>query len=92
MSKGVVFAEFVEAGNARTSSTSSDGRLRRDALRLRGEMPARFRPAFVALFAAVEGIALQKASGNADDETAEAVLGTIFDAVAPTIVPEAENA
>ncbi|HYZ15237.1 MAG TPA: hypothetical protein VE591_02505 [Candidatus Acidoferrum sp.] len=55
-------------------------------------MPARFRPAFVALFAAVEGIALQKASGNADDETAEAVLGTIFDAVAPTIVPEAENA
>jgi AcrR family transcriptional regulator len=58
---------------------------------LRGEMPAQFRPVFVALFGTVEGIALQKASGNADDQTAEAVLGMVFDAVAPTIIPGTER-
>jgi AcrR family transcriptional regulator len=54
-------------------------------------IPTRFRPAFVALFAAVEGIALQKASGHADEETAEAALGMIFDAVAPTLAPDSER-
>lgn len=55
------------------------------------DIPPRFRPTFVALFAAVEGIALQKASGHADDETAEAALGMIFDAVAPTLAPDSEH-
>lgn len=58
----------------------------------RGDIPSRFRPAFVTLFATVEGIALQKASGHADDETAEAALGMIFDAVVPTLAPGAEAA
>lgn len=57
-----------------------------------GEMPLRFRPVFVALFAAVEGIALQKASGHADDAAAEAALGMIFDAVTPALMPDVAQA
>lgn len=56
-----------------------------------GDIPVRFRPTFIALFAAIEGIALQKASGHADDEVAETALGMIFDAVVPALVLDAER-
>ncbi len=58
---------------------------------LRGDLPEQFRPVFVALFAALEGIALQKASGHATDAQAEQALGLVFDAVAPLLDPTARQ-
>ena len=42
---------------------------------------------FVALFGAIVGIALQVAGGHTDGAAAEAALGSIFDALMPTLIP-----
>jgi AcrR family transcriptional regulator len=52
---------------------------------VRGDIPAQFRPVFVALFAAIVGIALQEAGGHTDAKAAEAALGMCFDALMPIL-------
>jgi AcrR family transcriptional regulator len=50
-----------------------------------GEIPAQFRPVFVAMFATMVGIGLQDAGGHVDAAAAEAALALIFDALAPLV-------
>jgi AcrR family transcriptional regulator len=61
----------------------------RVAADVHGEIPPHFRPVFVALFGAIVGIALQVAGGHTDAAAAEAALGSIFDALMPTLMPVA---
>jgi AcrR family transcriptional regulator len=52
-----------------------------------GDLSPAFRSHFLVMFAALEGIVLLKASGHADDATAERALGDVFDAMAPLLAP-----
>lgn len=51
------------------------------------EAPAGFRAIFLTLFAALEGIALQRLGGHVDDEMVAFALGAVFDALAVRLAP-----
>jgi AcrR family transcriptional regulator len=52
-----------------------------------GDTSATFKPTFLAMFAAVHGIALQRAAGVVDEATAEAALRLVFNALGTHIAP-----
>lgn len=60
----------------------------RVAFDVSGELTPEFRSHFLVMFAALEGMTLQKASGHADDAIAERALGLVFDALTPYLMPK----